>query len=170
MNEEIKNIFEQQCELINKTERDEIARVTRDARDNGAFLSVMFFKLIYETREKALHQRTMALINTYKQANTSPDSTIINKTKEEIETAIDTGLVSLAHSIRQSFDQASSTSKLEAQLSNKLQPSKQWIIKDAFREIDIWAGLDNKKSITKSSKISTFFKNIWKTVKGNDSD
>ena len=170
MNDEIKNIFEKECELINKTERDEIARVNRDARGNESFLSVMFFKLIYETREKALHQRTMALINAYKQANTSPNSTIINKTKEEIETAIDTGLVSLEHLIRQSFDQAASTSKLEAQLSNKLEPSRRWIIKDAFREIDIWAGLDNKKSITKSSKISTFFKSIWKTVKEDGSD
>jgi hypothetical protein len=112
----------------------------------------------------------MALTNANKQGNTSTNSTIINKTKEEIETAIDTGLVSLAHLIRQSFDQAGSTSKLEAQLSNKLEPSRRWISKDAFREIDIWAGLDNKKSITKSSKISAFFKSIWKTVKKTDSD
>lgn len=145
MNQLTRSIFEKLSAHIRAEEVAEIAKLTNDAASKGVLYNGVYFRKLYEAREKTLHLVAMALIDAYKQAETVPTEAIVREAKEDIETTVDAEIKRILEITRSSYAQLANSSGLHGELVSNSEAARRSVLKDAFREIDIWTNLYKKQ-------------------------
>lgn len=163
MNQLTRNIFEKLCVHLRTEEVAEIAKLTNDAASKGVLYNGVYFRKLYEAREKTLHLVAMALIDAYKQAETVPTETIIREAKEDVETTVDAEIKRILEITRNSYAQLANSSGLHGELVSNSEAARRSVLKDAFKEIDIWTGLHKKQEAKKHDDATRGAKDFFET-------
>ncbi|OGS10443.1 MAG: hypothetical protein A2234_00815 [Elusimicrobia bacterium RIFOXYA2_FULL_58_8] len=147
MNQLVNNVFEKLRETVRVEEVDAISQLTNDASSKGILYSGVYFGKVYEAREKSLRLIALAVVDSYKQAEIIPSDVIVAEAKENVEAVVDAEIARILAVTRNSYVKLANSSGLQGQLVTDIEAARRSVLKEASRQIDIWAAIYQKREL-----------------------